>query len=544
MAEQRPEQPTPKIDTEGYVDRGAGAFEKTNRPLGRFGSFLRRHPFAQQVAAVGAFVGLGGIAASEVAGCGPATETGKPIITTPNVTMVPTTTETGATTEGSQTTATKEKVLFSDLVQETEIVKSELPQELQAEIDKNQIDTIENIKLFEAQDVNLEKKVSFYFIDTKKNHYVAFEKSGSYYVSDYTINIEFNKEPLGTSLVYTNNEAKDFIKMFLGKDFEPQDGETQKQYLDRVPPLVDGKLYSEDSVKYYLESSKRVELLNPYLSEQVYYTDEQQEAIDKIFKLLQPEKMFIDSKNSGIGENLTENSTLSFLEGLTGQMSMEEIVKKSKLTMATTISSPENVSNETQKIFEKLNPGERILYEGTKNDPTKMNAVLRSNPRIIDIYPDIKFYIDGFGFFPQEGTKDVPLNIVGEFVEAVPIQGSKDFYMVFKNPKDNTEMVLRTYINPNDGNTTSFSASNIMIPIEKDTGVGRGIKYRVFYQMDKGYKLQEWINPGDFAMVFIRRSAKDNKTPIKDENGTYEILNITTFRSSQEQIDNLVKTLK
>ena len=68
MVEQKPEI---KIDPEGYSDRGAGVLGQTNRQLGRLGSFLRKHPVAQKIAAIGAFVGLGGIATAEVAGCGP-----------------------------------------------------------------------------------------------------------------------------------------------------------------------------------------------------------------------------------------------------------------------------------------------------------------------------------------------------------------------------------------------------------------------------------------------------------------------------------------
>ena len=106
MVEQKPEI---KIDPEGYSDRGAGVLGQTNRKLGRLGSFLRKHPTAQKIAAVGAFVGLGGIAVAEVAGCGPGkTEntTNPPGATSTQVpgTESSSTTIPYATTEGNNTT--------------------------------------------------------------------------------------------------------------------------------------------------------------------------------------------------------------------------------------------------------------------------------------------------------------------------------------------------------------------------------------------------------------------------------------------------------
>jgi len=124
MVEQKPEI---KIDPEGYSDRGAGVLGQTNRKLGRLGSFLRKHPTAQKIAAIGAFVGLGGIATAEVAGCGSgeAENTTNPSgITSTQVpeTELSSTTIPYATTEGNNTTTnTTRKTTTTEVPTTTEI---------------------------------------------------------------------------------------------------------------------------------------------------------------------------------------------------------------------------------------------------------------------------------------------------------------------------------------------------------------------------------------------------------------------------------------
>jgi len=157
MVEQKPEV---KIDPEGYSDRGAGVLGQTNRKLGRLGNFLRKHPTAQKIAAVGAFVGLGGIAVAEVAGCGPGkTEntTNPPGISSTQVPSSTSQTNKETTTSGKNTSKTEKQsstteIPESKLVSISEVSRENLPEELSKILeirlgDKvNDIDKIQNIK--------------------------------------------------------------------------------------------------------------------------------------------------------------------------------------------------------------------------------------------------------------------------------------------------------------------------------------------------------------------------------------------------------------
>ena len=573
MAEQRPEQPTPKIDTEGYVDRGAGAFEKTNRPLGRFGSFLRRHPFAQQVAAVGAFVGLGGIAASEVAGCGPATETGKPIITTPNVTMVPTTTETGTTAEKPTTTELSE----SKLIKASEVAVTDIPKELNKILDirlGSEINDIKKVTRFEAKAADSDKSVSFYFISTSKKNYIANNvKDWGFRVKDYIVGKNIYSGSKETHIVYRNYDGTEpFLDFILGGDFQAKSGEEISSYSSRVNSL----LTSPDAAALISKNITKVSINDTANNIKIEYSENNKPEINSISKAIPIGEEFVRDIDKKLSEKeipYKSNGEIrsDYLDGLVSTEKTIEDVKKGAVPKGVYMEKPTNVPRELQDLFKKANPDDEILYVGSSNsqdNPEKMRDVATTK-HFVYLYKGSKSLdIGSFRNFggteitdSKYGKKGKYTMIKMEFLDVVPVvdpdnPNTKDFYIRGMDPINKTDEIYVRVI------TGKYEYTRLHPEIFGTVELKRGTTFSYFDLSQKiqpipdqdknkaenflqGHKLGELMQRGDvldilvYAEKFVDEAKNGNGTELDvytDKNNAHiaQTILVERFKDADE----------
>ncbi|PIZ99956.1 MAG: hypothetical protein COX78_01235, partial [Candidatus Levybacteria bacterium CG_4_10_14_0_2_um_filter_35_8] len=390
MVEQKPEV---KIDPEGYSDRGAGVLGQTNRKLGRLGNFLRKHPTAQKIAAVGAFVGLGGIAVAEVAGCGPGkTEntTNPPGISSTQVPSSTSQTNKETTTSGKNTSKTEKQsstteIPESKLVSISEVSRENLPEELSKILeirlgDKvNDIDKIQNIK---AKSNELDQEISFFLISVKENSYIATNiKDWGYRVKDYIVSKNIFSGSKETHILYRDyDETAPFFDFKLGGDFKAKSGEDGVAYLARIGTLLN----SSDIATIISKNVTGLTIKDTSGNKKIEYGINNKPEIDAIISSVNVGEDY----KSNVGKSISDRERpyksngeirIDYLDGLTSTQRTIEDVKKGAILKGEQITEPINVPQELQSEFKKNNPEDKIIYVGPANnqdDPEKMRDVL------------------------------------------------------------------------------------------------------------------------------------------------------------------------
>lgn len=197
--------------------------------------------------------------------------------------------------------------------------------------------------------------------------------------------------------------------------------------------------------------------------------------------------------------------------------------------------STKSIPSDIQEAFQASIPGESVIYVGDSNRGLEMNAVLRSNPLRFAKYPDEKYAFDGFGavFY----GRNRPSYVVGELVGGGADADSNNFYLVLKNPIDGQMMVFQSVNQQGENNRTRLGVWDLSKKINQ-TWAG-GLKYHLFWQMDRGFELGEFMQPGDFVFVWIqwyREGERDlDSSTWKNADGFYELLNILSVRFGERE---------
>lgn len=526
MVEQKPEQLKSQLkanDPEGYSIRGSGALEATTKPLGFVKNTLGRHPWLQKPVAALSFLGIAGPLTLGAAGCGneKRSTTSESLAARTSITQ-PTTSSENPTTSGSipdisttleETTITREKILYSDLVQMKDMDIATLPKNLQDEITKKIKGNIDRVSLFEASDVGLIKKVSIYFIDLEKEHYVAFAKDNGYSVEGYSVSVKGKKEKAEIYLYYSSNKGQDFITVTLGGDFTKKEEETVEDYFKRALPLVGDKLYSEAAIKYNLEAAVGVSISSPYILDHVVsYTNEQQGAMNKTFDLLKPEQLYLEGFNVETDPSEEQYVMETLLEGLIRtDITMDDI-----------------------KEFVKDIP------EWNKDSDSSF-----TNPWVINQFPGAKYPINGWGIMgiDRDGVWQ-PGYIVGKLDSVVLIPDTpenpnpkKEFYMLYSIPGRANLYPTRTdFVDQDYNNMTSL---DIIDPKNTVQSSLVGPKYRLLNLLENGLEFERFCNKGETLVSLINL----NKSLTKAKLDPFGVLYVRRINVVSDNYDEKIAVI-
>lgn len=499
MVEQRPNQ-QPKtqvenIDPQKYSQREGGL-------LGNVRKKISRRVFAP----VAVTLGLGGF----LGGCGdenkPSETSKQTNITQPITTEDPTTSILPSltnTTRGEQTSTTE--VNKSDLLTIQELSFFDLPSELSNKI-LERVSDVDKIIFLEAQQAkDSDKKVSMYFVNSGNKDYVVFSTKEGYTMDRYSAEMEIRGDNQETVLKYFNQKHKPFLEFKFGEEFAKKEGDTKISYLQRIDPFY---FPAEKDVEKARELIKKTEKLtisdpNSIRGNSVSYTSEQQEEIDKIIEILDPGDAFTKSIENPVDMNKANfEQILPAFEDLIIEDSsfktFEDFRKNSVSLTAESIPKEftDQVPQEIQDAFQKINPEYKILYVGDGNRGLEMNAVITNRP--VKITAVDSQDASRFGTLHRDGTTSVEEGVFTGFYVL-----EEKFIMDILNPIKNTHRYYVLNMDPNDGNNTGLGMDNLGAPAEDDPFEARGWQYRLpnWLNKDSKRKVSDMIQIGDTMMI-------------------------------------------
>ncbi len=228
-------------------------------------------------------------------------------------------------------------------------------------------------------------------------------------------------------------------------------------------------------------------------------------------------------------KNKIENSSngVKGLEGSLITVTLQELLQNKEpkaFKTAEVKDSPERQRLNT--LYAQYNQGETALVVEDTNNGDEMNAVVVSGPLKMSNDPNIAYSLDGYGMNYSGGQPEY-----GDYIyKGATLEGSdnqSEFVMVFENPDTGEIFPMQVNLDPNDGNDTGIGIVNLKQPVQ-DANEFRGIKYRLFYQLENGLEVINFIKPGDRALVFVGKDFNGN--PTKNNNGIYKMRSIMTFR--------------
>lgn len=432
-------------------------------------------------------------------------------------------------------TPTPEQNQAANLLYSKEYGPNDIPSDIKAQLADKLKSNISKIIGIEAQDQkDPNKKASFYFVKTDDKTYAMFRDKDSYRVTEYFVSARGNddKNNPETHIRYSTDDAKDFLDFTLGgSDFQKKEGETADEYYGRT--FLDLYNMRNDTAKLaeVFKDVSAVKIANPYVEGQVVsYSTKDKDMLARALDVFSPSEAYAEAAQKAEAPTPTpasgeqENVQNSVLEGLILENTTVEDLKQYVEMPPFEEIAPDSfpVPQELQSAYQSVNPENKILYVGAKNNGTQMNAVIVdkefffANDRPLD-------KINGFGY--NSTTPNSPY-LIGEFEGVVPIPGSEEFYFVFKNPINNTKMVMRANLEQH-GNTTAMGIASL----KPDVWEGfPGIRYRLFYKMtQEGFKLKDFIKPGDITRVSAGYDRTGKKLE-KDESGFYKVGWLMPFR--------------
>jgi hypothetical protein len=220
------------------------------------------------------------------------------------------------------------------------------------------------------------------------------------------------------------------------------------------------------------------------------------------------------------------------LEGSLITITLQELLQNKEPEVFTTvkiIDSEERRRLDT--LYEGYHQGEMIRVVGDANRGDEMNAVVASAPIIFNSNGyTFRYDIEGYGMHMRDNNgKEVPS--YGTYVyKGVTLEGADspgDFVMVFENPETGRIFPMQANLDENDGNNTSLRINNLKAN-EQDLDGFRGEKYRLFYQLEHGLELVDFIKEGDSVMVFA--GSDFNGDIARNSKGLYKVSGLSVFR--------------
>jgi len=468
-------------DPQGFADRKGGLFTSAKKTISR-----------RVLTPAAIILGLSGLA-----GCGnekPTTSESSG----PTTAITQTTTSENLTTSGSipdtdttgttlgETTTTREKILYSDLVDLKNIAPYNTPEELKKAVEEKTNGTIRNPKLFEASDIDLKQKISFYLFNVNNDSFVSFQKNGQYVVEKYKMKTYSDTERSQSHVVFASDTG-----YFL--DF----------YLNKIIP-ENSNINPDDIFKEVSE----VVVSDLHQNKKINFTSNEKGAIDKIIRVLSPAARY---KEQLVSENTTTTIEMSADEKrselekrmgsilLTENVSMEDIIGHSKFDKFSRIPSAlENVPPEIQEQFKKNNPNHKVLWVGNGNRNGELNALITTMPIKPDNYSGVTFQADGFGYY--RGLEDPNFIITREEFAGAKVIGAS-VYLKFLNRVTGKYTYSELNLNKKDGNCTGANIINLENNFNNPVFEFTGKKYRLFYLLENGYSLDEFLQIGDVVGV-------------------------------------------
>jgi len=449
---------------------------------------ISRRKFLKGAVGIGVTAMLGGF----LGGCGdenkPSETSGQTAITQPTTSENPTASgtisSTTGSTEGKQTTTTREKILYSDLVDLKALSPYDIPEALKKAAEEKTDETIRNPKLFEVSDVNLEQKISFYLFSVNNESFVGFQKNGQYVVEKYKMKSYVDTERSQSHIVYASDNG-----YFL--DF----------YLNKIIP-ENSDIKPDDIFKEVI----KIVIVDLHQDKIISFASKEKGAIDKIIQVLSPaarykEQLEKENTTTTIESSPEDKSTelkkkmgtLLLNEGV----DLEYIKKHSEFDKFSRIPSSleKNVPAETQEQFKKNNPNYKVLWVG-KNRNGELNALITTRPIKADNYSGETFQADGFGYY--HGSEDANFIITREEVAGAEVIGTS-VYLKFLNRLTGKYTYSELNLNEKDGNSTGIGITNLEDDFNNPVFEFKGKKYRLFYLLENGHSLDEFIKIGDIV---------------------------------------------
>jgi len=413
------------------------------------------------------------------------TTTLTPTTTTENSTTSRTIPDITGSTEGGQTSTTKEKILYSDLVSLEALSPYDVPVGLQQAIKERNNGTIRNPKLFEANDVNLENKISFYLFNVSNESFVGFQKNGQYVVEKYRIKTYVDTDRAQSHLVYASDNG-----YFL--DF----------YLSKIIP-ENTHIEPDDVLKEVI----KIAVVDLHQDKIINFTSSEKGAIDKIIQVLSPAARYkeqLEKENTTTTTEISSEDKNLELKKKMGSLLLNEgvsidyIKEHSEFDVFSRIptSLEKTVPSEIQEKFKKNNPNYKVLWVGEGNRDSELNALITTRPIKADNYSGEIFQADGFGYY--HGSEDANFIITREEVAGAEVIGTS-VYLKFLNKLTGKYTYSELNLNKKDGNSTGIGITNLDDDFNNPVFEFKGKRYRLFHLLENGHSLDEFIQIGDIV---------------------------------------------
>jgi hypothetical protein len=424
-------------------------------------------------------------------------------------------------TEGGQTSTT-EKEISSDLLIVQELSFFDLPSELSNKI-LGKVGDVDKITYLEAkQDIDLDKKVSMYFVDSGEKHYIGFEGEEGYKLSGYTIEYRIYTNRLDTEIIVNTNTGKNILTFKFGSgDFVKKEGETGIPYGDRILKIVE----NPEEHKGFFDSVTEVVVRNPYkTNNEVEYT--QEDEVKTIVDGLSMESRYVEGIKRLIeeisGNVEAPNSFDYILEGFPQKIAIEDARGNLEIPMNKRVTENINAPEELRNKFRELTGGAELYYVGESNRGEEFNNVLHNKPLIFE-GSEAKLYFDFFGGKEGSYIAEGPSAIGGVVVDATFIpngektQKIKDIALILEDD-EGKQFSVRLDIGAKIGNLTGIGVLNLNKDIQ-DARVNSNMLQT--FLITKERPLIDFVRPGDYVALYLLPD-NDWKQAVKDENGIYE----------------------
>jgi hypothetical protein len=536
MVEQKPNIPTQAEtnDPQRYSDRKGGFL----------GSVKKKGISRRVFASVAVTLGLGGF----LGGCGdenkPSETSRQTNITQPTTSENPTTSETdipyASTTEPELTTEitnpTIEGIHGTELLTIQEQSVFDLPSELSNKI-LARVGDVDKITYLEAkQNIDSDKKLSIWFVDSGNNNFATFMKDGKYKVYQYSIDAELRGNMLESYVQYSLENGDKLIKFKLGGEFAKKDGDNLSAYLDRVGPILAGAKESSEKMADILKASSELAISIPGIS--VRYSQEENDveikqfvdAIDSAGKFIHDwnnPPVLTEAPDTDVAEELQrefegliiEDPDINTLEDL------QNLPPNPKYYNIPAYYA-EKVSSQQQQAFKEKNPEYKIIYALT-DDPS-LRSVMTNKPYWSNVARDMSYL--------GEATGENDYVEINGFVEGVIIVENRVVLKLYDGGISNKKSYAIFDLNKESDNGTIMGFNNLDTNAENDQDNKlRGYKYWLAYFLPDDHNIMQILNKDDFVKIFS--FYKDEETGLRKIRGVTVSGNDVRFNDFMKQFD-------